>query len=78
MKSTIINTSKEMSAFSTFPPPADAPNFMHNTELIKYFRSYADHYDLGKYIKYNHQIVFIERAPSYNSTGQWIVHYETG
>lgn len=34
MKSTIINTSKEMSAFSDFPPPAELPNFMHNSKIV--------------------------------------------
>src|SRR5699024_6688186 len=35
MKSTIINSSKEMSAFSDFPPPEDYPNYMHNTKMVK-------------------------------------------
>ena len=35
MKSTIINSSKEMSAFSDFPPPVDCPNYMHNTKMVK-------------------------------------------
>ena len=34
MKSTIINTSKEMSAFSDFPPPEEYPNFMHNSKMV--------------------------------------------
>ena len=33
-KSTIINTSKEFSAFSDFPPPAEFPNYMHNTKMV--------------------------------------------
>ena len=33
-KSTIFNTSKEMSAFSDFPPPPEFPNFMHNTKMV--------------------------------------------
>ena len=33
-KTTIINTSKEMSAFSDFPPPPEFPNFMHNTKMV--------------------------------------------
>lgn len=36
MKSTIINSSKEMSAFSDFPPPAEFPNFMHNTKMVSW------------------------------------------
>ena len=34
MKSTIINSSKEMSAFSDFPPPPEYPNYMHNTKMV--------------------------------------------
>ena len=37
MKSTIINSSKEMSAFSDFPPPAEYPNYMHNTKMVNLF-----------------------------------------
>lgn len=36
MKSTIINSSKEMSAFSDFPPPAEFPNYMHNTKMVSF------------------------------------------
>ncbi len=34
-KSTIINSSKEMSAFSDFPPPPEYPNYMHNTKMVQ-------------------------------------------
>ena len=37
MKSTIINSSKEMSAFSDFPPPPEFPNYMHNTKMVIIF-----------------------------------------
>src|SRR5258708_2805328 len=37
MKSTIINTSKEMSAFSDFPPPPEFSNYMHNSKMVWYF-----------------------------------------
>ena len=33
-KSTIINSSKEMTAFSDFPPDESYPNFMHNTLMV--------------------------------------------
>ena len=38
MKSTVINTSKEMSAISDFPPPAHFPNYMHNTLQVRLLR----------------------------------------
>ena len=33
-KSTIINSSKEMSSFSDFPPPEHFPNYMHNSMMV--------------------------------------------
>lgn len=33
-RATIINTSKEFSAFSDFPPPDHFPNFMHNSYMV--------------------------------------------
>ena len=38
MKSTTINTSKEMMSFSDFPPPQEFPIYMHNTKVLEYFR----------------------------------------
>lgn len=35
---TVLNTSKEMSAYSDFPPPANFPNFMHHGALLKYLQ----------------------------------------
>lgn len=37
MHSTVINSGKEVSAFSDFPPPASAPNFMHNSQMVRLF-----------------------------------------
>ncbi|EPB65943.1 Flavin-binding monooxygenase-like protein [Ancylostoma ceylanicum] len=76
MKSTVINTSKEMTAYSDFPPEPSMANFMHNTEMYRYLNSYADHYDLKKYIKFNHKVLNIERTSDYKKTGQWKVTYE--
>ncbi|KAF8778565.1 Dimethylaniline monooxygenase like protein [Argiope bruennichi] len=39
MKTTIINTSKEMSAFTDFPPPKEFANFMHNSKMWEYLCS---------------------------------------
>uniref|UniRef100_A0AC34Q571 Flavin-containing monooxygenase n=1 Tax=Panagrolaimus sp. JU765 TaxID=591449 RepID=A0AC34Q571_9BILA len=75
MKSTVINTSKEMTAFSDFPPPPEFANFMHNTKLYEYFCQYADHFGLKKYIKFKHFVKNVERADNYDQTGQWKVTY---
>ena len=33
-KSTVILTSKEMTAFSDFPPPDHFPNYLHNSKIV--------------------------------------------
>ncbi|XP_029843021.2 flavin-containing monooxygenase 5 [Ixodes scapularis] len=73
MRSTIINTSKEMSAFSDFPPPKDAPNFMHNTKMLAYFRSYADHFGITERVHLRHDVLQVTPATDYEATGRWEV-----
>ena len=51
-KSVIINTSKEMMCFSDYPIPDHYPNFMHNSQVLEYFRMYAKEFDLLKYIRF--------------------------
>ncbi|XP_013410014.1 dimethylaniline monooxygenase [N-oxide-forming] 5-like [Lingula anatina] len=71
MKSTIVNTSKEMMCFSDFPVPKEFPNFMHNTLVQKYFDMYCDHFDLRKHIRFRKAILNIKPASDFVSTGQW-------
>uniref|UniRef100_A0A7E4VZW7 Flavin-containing monooxygenase n=1 Tax=Panagrellus redivivus TaxID=6233 RepID=A0A7E4VZW7_PANRE len=75
MKSTVINTSKEMTAFSDFPPPPEYANFMHNTKLWAYFQQYAEHFGLTNYIKFKHFVKQIQRNDNYDQTGQWKLTY---
>lgn len=56
MKSTISNTSKEMSAFSDFPPPPEFPTFMHHSAVLKYLEMYAEHFDLLGSITYYQEV----------------------
>lgn len=57
MKSTIINTSKEMMCYSDFPIPREYPNFMHNSKVMDYFRLYAEKFNLNKYIRYRTEVL---------------------
>uniref|UniRef100_A0A0N4ZM36 Flavin-containing monooxygenase n=1 Tax=Parastrongyloides trichosuri TaxID=131310 RepID=A0A0N4ZM36_PARTI len=75
MKSTVINSSKETTAYSDFPPPAEAANFMHNRELLKYLRAYATEYGLNQYIHLNHRVINIRRGDNYKNDGKWNVKY---
>ena len=73
MKSTVINTSKEMVCYSDFPPPAEFPNYMHNTKLLEYFHMYIKHFDLEKYIRFHTEILQIYKAENFETTGQWVL-----
>uniref|UniRef100_A0A5S6QUF7 Flavin-containing monooxygenase n=1 Tax=Trichuris muris TaxID=70415 RepID=A0A5S6QUF7_TRIMR len=76
MKSTVINTSKEMTAFSDFPPRREVANFMHNTELMSYLREYADTFNIRKYIMLNTEVTRIEKTTDHDATGEWVVTTE--
>jgi dimethylaniline monooxygenase (N-oxide forming) len=56
MKSTVINTSKEMIYFSDFPIPAEFPNFMHNSRVLEYMRLYADEFKLMSCIRFKTEV----------------------
>uniref|UniRef100_A0A914CC84 Flavin-containing monooxygenase n=1 Tax=Acrobeloides nanus TaxID=290746 RepID=A0A914CC84_9BILA len=75
MKSTVINTSKEMTAYSDFPPPDDFPNFMHQSKMYEYFQMYAENFGLLPYIRFKHKVIGVERAGSYEENGRWKVTY---
>lgn len=62
MESTIANSSKEMSAFSDFPPDPKTPNYMHHKVMFDYINSYAKKFDCMRHVKFNHEIIEISRA----------------
>ncbi len=77
MKSTVINTSKEMTAYSDFPPPPDFANFMHNRRMLEYLELYANAFHLREHIRFNHRVINVQRHPlEYPSKGRWVVSYE--
>ncbi|CAD5205351.1 unnamed protein product [Bursaphelenchus okinawaensis] len=78
MKKTIMNTSKEMSAFSDFPPPADTPWFMTNRRMHSYLTSYAEHHNLLDYCRFKHKVTKVERTSDYANSGEWNVEYIDG
>ncbi|XP_048738339.2 flavin-containing monooxygenase 5-like [Ostrea edulis] len=70
-KSTLIKTSKEMSAFSDFPPPPEFPVYMHQEYVCKYFRLYADNFDLKKHVRFNTEVERISKADDFVENGRW-------
>ena len=70
MKSTVINTSKETMCYSDFPIPEDFPNFMHNTKVMEYFRMYAKEFGLFEHIRFNTEVLKVEKACDFEETGR--------
>ncbi|XP_058394941.1 flavin-containing monooxygenase 5 [Diceros bicornis minor] len=76
-KSVIINTSKEMMCFSDYPIPDHYPNFMHNSQIMEYFRMYAKEFDLLKYIRLKTTVCSVKKQPDFSTSGQWEVVTES-
>lgn len=73
---TIINSSKEMSAFSDFPPRAEYPNYMHNSKMIQYIEDYAAKVGCIDNMKFQHKVLSVKKAASFNEDGRWDVEVE--
>jgi len=56
MRSTVINTSKEMMCYSDFPIPAEFAIYMHNKKVDEYFHMYADHFKLKQHIQFKTEV----------------------
>lgn len=51
-RSLVANTSKEMMCFSDFPMPADYPNYLHHSQLLRYLQLYTEHFGLLPHIRF--------------------------
>ncbi|XP_065600158.1 dimethylaniline monooxygenase [N-oxide-forming] 2-like isoform X2 [Cyrtonyx montezumae] len=76
-RSIISNTSKEMSCFSDFPCPEDFPNFLPHSLLVEYFRMYARHFQLLRYIRFKATVISVRKRPDFATSGQWEVVTDT-
>ncbi|XP_038048028.1 flavin-containing monooxygenase 5-like [Patiria miniata] len=72
-KSTITNTSKEVTSFSDFPFPGEWPNFLHHSYMKRYLDMYADKFGLKKHIRFSTRVTRLAQAPDYEATGRWVV-----
>ncbi|XP_053376257.1 flavin-containing monooxygenase 5-like [Mercenaria mercenaria] len=74
-KTCVINTSKEMMAFSDFPPPKNFPMFMPHKYVLKYFRMYADKFGLLKHIQFNTSVLRVVQSDKYETDGSWDITF---
>ncbi|KCV68695.1 hypothetical protein H696_04983 [Fonticula alba] len=74
-KSTIINTCKEMMSFSDFPPDRSMPAFMHNTDVVAYFESFACKNNLYPHIQFDTEVINVAQSDTYQTDGSWTVRF---
>lgn len=75
MRTTILNTSKELSAFSDLPPPRNLPNFMKHSLYMDYIETYVSQFNLKPHLKLEHQILRL--TPEWNGETKqikWNLH----
>ena len=60
-ETTHIISSKIMSAYSDYPMPEDYPDYPSHKQVLAYFRSYAKHFDLYPYIRFNTRVAQISK-----------------
>ena len=69
-----IISSKWNMQYSDFPMPEDFPDYGHHSDVLRYFESYIDHFELRQHITFNTEVVKI--APAANR--KWDVTLSTG
>lgn len=55
-ETTHIISSKKMSEYLDFPMPEDYPDYPSHKQVLDYFRNYARHFDLEKYVQFNTEV----------------------
>lgn len=53
------NTPKEIMSFPDFPYPATEKSFLPSSEVLEYFKNYADKFKLRQYIKLEHHVQLV-------------------
>lgn len=71
-ETTHIISSKRWSEFEDFPMPDDYPDYPSHAQLLHYFNSYVQHFDLNKYIKFNTTVIKVSQI----GQQQWSVLFQ--
>lgn len=73
MKTTIINTSKELGAISDCPPPSEFPNYMHHTMMYEYLSMLVKKNGGLEHMNFYQQVISVAPTEDYQETGRWVV-----
>ena len=70
-ETTHIISSKYTSFYEDYPLPESASDYPSHKELLKYFDSYADHFDIKKNIKFGTEVVKCKQSDNDKWTVEW-------
>ena len=73
-ETTHIISSKWLSHYSDFPMPADYPDYPSHQQVLAYFQTYAQKFDLEKFIRFNTEILKAEKIEG----ERWRLHLNDG
>jgi hypothetical protein len=73
-ETTHIISSKKLSQYHDYPMPDDYPDYPSHKQLLAYFQSYADHFGVTPYIRFNTAVQCVEKLPD----ERWQVTLENG
>lgn len=62
-ETTHIISSKTLSQYADYAMPADYPDYPSHRQLLAYFQSYAEHFGLLDYIRFNTEVRRAEKQP---------------
>lgn len=60
-ETTHIISSKKLSEYLDFPMPEEYPDYPSHQQVLDYFRSYARHFGLEQYIRFNTEVKRVEK-----------------
>ncbi|OQR67042.1 dimethylaniline monooxygenase-like [Tropilaelaps mercedesae] len=69
MEFTVTNTSKEMSAFSDYPPSASLPAYLPHRDMLAYLKDYARAFGVREIIRFNSVVEQVSKMDD----GRWRV-----
>ena len=70
-ETTHIISSKYTSFYEDYPLPESASDYPSHKELLKYFNSYADHFDIKKNIRFGTEVVKCKQSDNDKWTVEW-------
>ncbi|MEO0339577.1 MAG: NAD(P)-binding domain-containing protein [Bacteroidota bacterium] len=73
-ETTHIISSKTLSQYMDYPMPKDYPDYPSHRQVLHYFQSYAEHFGLNPYIRFNTPVKQITKQEN----DQWLIETEQG